>query len=166
MAMMADDLANRLRGPVYALLRLSDLVCQRAGLARYQLGSDRRSKVLPASVLNTLSTWAEIVSFTEADFKEHGIALEHLVEFEFPVDRRAMLPHEAIGNSTLERFPIVHRNGEFCLLLPTATSAARLGRCSSPTRSVGTWRWRARSDFPRKAQDAAPPPWWPFFAIG
>jgi hypothetical protein len=120
----AGDLANQLREPVYALLRLSDVVCQRAGLARYQLGSDKRSEVLPASVLNTVGTWAEIVSFTEADFKEHGIALEHLVAFGFPADQRARLPHEAIGNSTLERFPIVHRNGEFCLLLPTATSAA------------------------------------------
>lgn len=120
----AGDLANRLREPVYALLRLSDLVCQRAGLVRYQLGSDRRSDVLPASALRTVSTWSEIVSFTEADFKEHGIALEHLVEFGFPADQRAILPNEAIGNSTLERFPIVHRNGEFCLLLPTATSAA------------------------------------------
>ncbi len=120
----AGALANQLREPVYALLRLSDVVCQRAGLARYQLGSDKRSEVLPASVLNTVGTWAEIVSFTEADFKEHRIAVEHLVAFGFPADQRARLPHEAIGNSTLERFPIVHHNGEFCLLLPTATSAA------------------------------------------
>ncbi|MBR1231698.1 hypothetical protein [Bradyrhizobium sp. AUGA SZCCT0182] len=120
----AGDVANELREPVYALLRLSDVVCQRAALARYQLGSDKRFEVLPASVLNTVSTWAEIVSFTEADFKEHGIALEHLVEFGFPADQRAMLPFETIGNSTLERFPIVHRDGEFCFLLPTAASAA------------------------------------------
>ncbi|MBR1272711.1 hypothetical protein JQ629_35055 [Bradyrhizobium sp. AUGA SZCCT0222] len=86
------DLANQLREPVYALLRLSDVVCQRASLARYQLGSDKRAEALPASVLNTVSTWAEIVSFTEADFKEHGIALEHLVAFGFPADQRARLP--------------------------------------------------------------------------
>ena len=115
---------DRLREPVYALLRLSDLVCQRAGLFRYQLGSEERAKVLPASVLNTIDTRAKIVSFSEADFNEHGIAPEHLVEFGFPADQRAMLPYEAIGNSTLERFPIVHRNGESCFLLPTATSAA------------------------------------------
>jgi hypothetical protein len=120
----AGALVNRLREPVYALLRLSDLVCERAGLVRYQLGSEERAKMLPTSVLNAVSTWREIVSFTEADFKEHGIAIEYLVEFGFPSDRRATLPSEAIGNSTLERFPIVHRDGEFYFLLPTATSAA------------------------------------------
>ncbi|WP_051677570.1 hypothetical protein [Bradyrhizobium sp. URHD0069] len=120
----AGPLADRLREPVYALLRLSDLVCQRAGLVRYQLGSEERAKVLPVSVLETVSTWAEIVSFAEADFKEYGISVEHLAEFGFPAERRAMLPSEAIGHSTLERFPIAHRNGEFYFLLPTATSAA------------------------------------------
>ncbi|MCK1448844.1 hypothetical protein IVB43_41595, partial [Bradyrhizobium sp. 48] len=68
----AGDLANQLREPVYALLRLSDLVCQRAGLTRYQLGSDKRSKVLPASVLNTVSTWAEIVSWSRLSVQKKG----------------------------------------------------------------------------------------------
>lgn len=120
----AGDLANQLREPVYALLRLSDLVCERAGLVRYQLGSDKRAQVLPAPLLDVVSTLSEIVSFTEAEFKAHGISLEHLVAFGFPAEQRARLCSEAIGNSTLERFPIAHRNGEFYFLLPTATSAA------------------------------------------
>ncbi|MFQ3458627.1 hypothetical protein PMN64_35655 [Bradyrhizobium sp. UFLA01-814] len=120
----AGDLVNRLREPVYALLRLSDLVCRRAGLVRYQLGSDTRAKVLPAPLLDAVTTLSEVVSFTEADFKAHGISLEHLVAFGFPAEQRARLSSEAIGNSTLERFPIAHRNGEFYFLLPTATSAA------------------------------------------
>ena len=32
-------------------------------------------RMLPASVLETVSTCGEIVSFTEADFKERGIAV-------------------------------------------------------------------------------------------
>lgn len=118
------DLANQLREPVYALLRLSDLVCQRAGLVRYQLGSDKRAQVLPAPLLSAVSTLSEVVSFTEEQFKVHGISLEHLVKFGFPAEQRTRLSSEAIGNSTLERFPVAHRNGEFYFLLPTATSAA------------------------------------------
>ncbi|MHC2317562.1 hypothetical protein ACVIHC_004608 [Bradyrhizobium diazoefficiens] len=94
----AGAFADRLREPVYALLRLSDLVCQRAGLVRYQLGRETPVKALPASVLEDIGKWGSIVSFAETDFKEHGIAVENLAEFGFPANRRAALPSEAIGN--------------------------------------------------------------------
>ncbi|SRR5213592_1850843 len=34
------------------------------------------------------------------------------------------LAKDTIGHSTLERFPVAHRDGKFIFLLPTATSAA------------------------------------------
>jgi hypothetical protein len=115
---------DHMRECVYALLSLSDLLCERADLVRYQLGNENPVKTLPTRLLASVGSLRRAVKFSEADLIEHGISVDHLAEFGF--DRRARdgLVTESIGHSTLERYPIVHRQGEFFFLLPTAVSTA------------------------------------------
>jgi len=109
---------------VYALLRLSDLVCERAELVRYQLGNVSPEQVLPKKLTDASRALQRRVRFTAAELAAHGISVDHLAAFGFIASTRSGLANESIGHSTLERYPIAHRNGEFFFLLPTATSAA------------------------------------------
>jgi hypothetical protein len=55
---------EELRESIYALLALSDLVCERAGLTRYQLGNTSRLKTLPQELADAGSAMRRIVRFS------------------------------------------------------------------------------------------------------
>jgi hypothetical protein len=113
-----------LRDVMYALLKLSDAVCARAKLTHHELGNEEPEESLPGSLVNTLSSIRRTVRFHERELKALGISLSHLAEFGFDPSTRGALRGEMIGDSTIERFPVGHRNGEFVLFLPTAVSVA------------------------------------------
>jgi hypothetical protein len=115
---------DQIRDCVYALLRLSDLLCERAGLVRHELGNVNPEAVLPKKLADAAASLRRRVRFTSADLAAHGISVDHLGAFLFLADSRSGLADESIGHSTLERYPIAHRKGELFFLLPTATSAA------------------------------------------
>jgi hypothetical protein len=113
-----------LRESIFGLLRLSDSVCERAGLARYQLGNDIPEKSLPDDIAGRIGFVQRLVRFSRQELSSLGISIDHLAAFGFVPDNRETLLDESIGHSSLERFPVLFRNGEFCLALPTAVSAA------------------------------------------
>jgi hypothetical protein len=113
-----------LRENIYCLLRLSDAVCERAGLVRFQLGSDLREKALPESVTARLGEIGRLVRFSERELRDLGVSIDRLAVFAFLPDERENLLDEAIGHSSLERCPVLFRNDELCLALPTAVSCA------------------------------------------
>jgi hypothetical protein len=115
---------DHMRECMYALLRLSDLVCERADLVRYQLGNENPVGALPTRLLASVGSLRRVVKFSAADLAANGISLDYLAEFGFDGRARDGLVTETIGHSALERYPIVHRRGEFFFLLPTAVSAA------------------------------------------
>jgi hypothetical protein len=115
---------DNMRETVYSLLRLSDAVCERAKLSRYQLGNEIPQESLSQKIFGASGSLRRIVKFTEAELRDYGVSVDHLAEFGFDPAARAGLVEEKIGQSSLERNPIVYRNGEFFLLLPTAVSAA------------------------------------------
>jgi hypothetical protein len=109
---------------VYALLKLSDMVCGRAGLPRYASGNVNPEEKLPPKILENIKSLRRRIRFTEDELTAAGISVSELAEFGFDPPNRFSLPSDTIGHSVLERNPIVHRNGEFYLLLPTAVTAA------------------------------------------
>lgn len=115
-----DELRNR----VYALLKLSDLVCERAGLVRYQAGAVVPAKRLPAELVNDLEALQATVRFTKEELGEAGIEIDDLAPFIFDPEHRQSLLAATIGHTELERFPVAYRDDEFFLLLPTAVSLA------------------------------------------
>lgn len=115
---------DEMRESIYGLLKLSDQVCERAGLARNTVGhSEPRSALLKSSRDNLRSRRMNI-RFTEEKIQEIGIDISNLVVFMLDPSRRNRLTEDVIGHSELERHPLVYRNGEIHLLLPTAVSAA------------------------------------------
>ena len=112
------------RETVYGLLRLSDAVCGRAKLSRYQLGNEIPQESLGKKILDASGSLRRIVKFTEAELRACGVSVDHLAEFGFDPAARAGLVEDKIGHSSLERNPVLYRNGAFFLLLPTAVSAA------------------------------------------
>ena len=113
-----------IRESIYALLKLSDLVCERAQLTRNQLGNPNPHESLPGDIANSLSALRRRVRFSSGDLKASEISIEHLERFGFHPATRASLADEVIGHSTLERYPVLARNDEYVLALPTAPSAA------------------------------------------
>lgn len=113
-----------IRDCVYAILKLSDAVCERAKLIRNQIGNDIPAAALPDKIARQLSSIRRAVRFSHADLVKLNISTDHLAVFGFnPADRNGILK-ETIGHSTLERYPVISRNGEFVFAMPTAVSVA------------------------------------------
>jgi hypothetical protein len=115
---------NRMRQSIYALLRLSDAVCERAGLTRYQLGSATPHPTIPPRLLVDLRSAYRLLRFSPADLAELGINPDDLEPFGFVAAGRDRLLDDQVGNSSLERSPIIYYGDAFYLVLPSATSAA------------------------------------------
>jgi hypothetical protein len=113
-----------LRESVYALLVLSEALCARAELSRYQLGNPQPERSLPLRFANTADKLRRRVCFTQPELERLGIALSRLNEFVFDPDDADRLIDGAIGHTLLERFPVAWHKGTFHFALPTATSAA------------------------------------------
>ena len=115
---------NQIRNNIYALLKLSDLVCDRAKLQRNQLGNATPVPKIPSKFFNKISSLQHRITFTASELETIGIDLDDLVFFGFLPENRQSLLKETIGHTYLERFPVTFKDGKFQLLLPTAVSAA------------------------------------------
>ena len=113
-----------LRDDVYALLAISDAVCERAKLVRYQLGNENPEESLSSKIANSLSSLRRRIRFAPDDLRSLGVSLENLGDFIFDSSYRKKMLEESVGNSTLERFPLVARDNDLFLVLPTATGIA------------------------------------------
>lgn len=112
-----------IRRRIYALLRLSDAVAARGGLARYAIGSTDRHDTLPEGVPSA-ETLARIVTFSHDDLAEMGIEIEELAPFLFDSKRRGELGSETLGHTLLERAPLLFDGVDIILALPSAVSVA------------------------------------------
>src|SRR5665213_112584 len=91
---------DHMREAVYALLRLSDEVCERAKLTRFDLGNTIPQESLGGKVLSGLRSFQRTVRFSDAELKALNISVEHLGEFGFDAATREGLIDEKIGHST------------------------------------------------------------------
>jgi len=107
-----------------ALLRLSEAVAARAGVSENMLGNETPVANLPADLSPELSRVSNLVCFTERELADMKISAESLADFVFDPADYARLRTQVMGNSDLERRPIVILNGSYCLVLPTAVSSA------------------------------------------
>jgi hypothetical protein len=99
---------------VHALLKLSDLICERAGLSRYQTGNEIPRETLPANLLSSLAPYG-VVRFFESKIIEENIDPSDLRPFYFQPDAAKNIPQESLGHTSAERFPIIYDNK--CLYL-------------------------------------------------
>ncbi|WP_432284203.1 hypothetical protein SLT36_20680 [Aminobacter sp. BA135] len=119
-----NDVFRVLRNRVYALLSLSEAVCERAELRRYAVGDENPHLLLPRLLRDRLGSISQIVRFSPEDLSALGINPDDLAEFGFDPRRRRDLQSDDIGNSLLERYPVVFSDDHTYLILPSAVSAA------------------------------------------
>jgi len=113
---------DALREAVFALLALSDRVCDRAGLARYAAGQFEPLETLPPEA----AAWAignpGLVTFDADDLAALGVDSKDLEPFVLDQEfADELLAHEW-GDTPLEACPLVETREGFHLLLPTAVS--------------------------------------------
>jgi len=108
---------------VRALLVISDMVCEKAGLHRYQLGSDERHSVLSSRMLPRRNALISRVKIGFAELEEHGVSLDDIKPFILHPQMSNDLPMQEIGHGYLEHCPlIVHDEKYLIIALPTALS--------------------------------------------
>lgn len=116
-----------LRESVRAMLKLSDLVCERSGLARYTFVNPSPDTHLRREVERTISALRKRVVFSVDELLERGIAVEALEPFVFHPNLRTVIPGSSLTHSPLVQHPLLLRNGQVVVALPTAMSVAIRG---------------------------------------
>lgn len=108
-----------------ALLRLSDLVCEKSQLKRYQIGSIRTKRNISANDLPSKRILTKHVTIKFAELKEKGIELSDISPFLFRNEMLEKFIKQEVGDSLLDRNPIIKLSDEELLvLLPSSLSVA------------------------------------------
>lgn len=118
----ADNIKEELLGPVHALLKLSDLLMERAGLHRYQQGNDLKQFHLPPAIAGSIYANLQRAVLTAEQLTDAGISKEQLTPF--IKNERVSLETDFLAGSELHRRPLLENSGGVICVLPTAIGMA------------------------------------------
>lgn len=116
--------SGRIMAPVLALLRMSDTVASRAGLARWHSERSISKHALHIDSKTPLTEWAQHVVFTASELVELGIQPQHLNPLVLSPDAYASLADQSNQESDLHRYPVIRIADTFILALPSAVTYA------------------------------------------
>lgn len=149
---------RRLRNEVQALLSLSELLADRVGLQRYLISTGSPRAVIAIPEEAGLETETRKAVFTAQDLQGAGVEISSLEPFLFAEQTRSSLLHESIGNSSLERSPLLKSDRGLVFALPSAVSASirrhvleRMGRLNQLTTFTDVLRKKQRQSLFREA---------------
>jgi len=108
---------------VQAVLRLSDLVCERSNLRRFQRGSDDTPKTLDTNGSDAQSLRSRVV-FTTKELRAADIAFADLVPFILDSAQLETLGTNTPGAGILEQRPLLRTRDGLLVALPSALSIA------------------------------------------
>lgn len=109
---------------VYALLQISDLICERSNLAANALGVSNPREPMRLTGVGLLATAKARVEFGWDELIAFGASKEILAPFLLPPAAFPDLLEEALGDSKLEFQPIVQTQGGIAVVAPTNLSTA------------------------------------------
>ena len=110
-------------GHVMALLRVSEAVAERAGVARYSRTTGRPGKKI-ALGLSTVTESRGHVAFSDEELIAMGVEPGALNPFVIQGEHADLLVGQSLGHSALERRPLVRFMDRTTVVLPTAIGAA------------------------------------------
>lgn len=110
--------------PASALLRVSDLVAERLGYSRWLIETSAPSSDVFVNSNAKLEELAGAITFSPEELDTWGISAEDLGPFILRAEDRMALANETVGNSSLERRPLVEIDGDLILALLNAVSPA------------------------------------------
>ena len=110
--------------PVFALLKLSDHVAERAGLQRWcaESSTPRGNVNIPSA--REMSDRVHAVTFLDRDLEALDISRDVLAPFILRDEDQQVLAAEIVWHTSLERRPLVDFGNELVLALPHAVSPA------------------------------------------
>lgn len=88
------------------------------------MGGGKEEGALKIPSWEILKSLSRTITFSQNDLKQLGLSPTELTPFIFNMNFRNQLGNQVIGNSALERCPIVYYAGKWLVLLPTAISTA------------------------------------------
>jgi len=116
--------SRQLRREVYAILKLNEEMATRRGLARFSPGGGRDKEENHIPSMEEMELLCNAITFTAPDLDRLQIMPTDLEPFIFPLENRPKLSEQTLGDSELERRPIIHDGPKWVSLLPTAISVA------------------------------------------
>ena len=116
---------GQIKKSVRALLTISDMVCDKARLQRYQLGSDKQHSALSPRNIPGGKALISRVTVTFAELDERGITRSDIDPFLFWPQMKTELPAQQIACSYLNRYPLIMQEDTHLIIaLPSALSVA------------------------------------------
>lgn len=129
---------------VMPLLQLSEAIARRSGVDRYTMATSEPKAAIRVAA-NTVQRGLASVNFTTQDLAELQIDERALLPFAFGARLAARLEEEELGNSTLERMPLLQHADGWLVVLPTALSAAARIFILEVARGAGRLRHLSRA---------------------
>jgi hypothetical protein len=119
-----NDGDRQLKREVFTILKLSEEMAVRRRLPRFSPGggNDKQDDRFPS--WQQMKLLRSAITFSAADLERLQIMAGDLEPFILPPQFRTRLGNQALGDSELERRPIIHDGTKWLVLLPTAISAA------------------------------------------
>ncbi|MDX2181550.1 MAG: hypothetical protein SFV18_18290 [Bryobacteraceae bacterium] len=126
---VVEDMPNdepflTIQNTIHALLFLSELVAERAGLREFEIGSDSPLKTLPSDAIGALGSTRRLVCFDALELKSLADKIDLLGAFAFDLRNGSSLIEQSLGHSDLERRPLLAAGRHLYLVLPTAVGSA------------------------------------------
>jgi hypothetical protein len=116
---------GRIKKSFRALLMISEMVCEKAELHRYTLGSDERHSALSLRNLPGRNALISRVTISFEELSERGITKADITPFLFDHHMQDKLVEQQIGCSDLDRHPLILRSEtHISVALPSALSIA------------------------------------------
>lgn len=119
-----DGPFGRIKRSTFALLSISEMLCARLNLHRHSLGPEVGEHALGRRHLAALPFRRVQLKFTIKDLNDLGFNERDLEPFLFDLKKRDQLLQETLGNTLLERCPLIKFGDEFIVALPTCLGAA------------------------------------------
>lgn len=113
-----------LKRTVRAMLMVSEIICERAGLHRYQQGSDFRHATIATGEIGRRDALIERTSIRYPDLEARGVLKEELAPFFLHKQALTELGRQQVALSAIDRHPFIDAGDRLIVALPTAITTA------------------------------------------
>ena len=122
-----EDFERNIKGPVFALLALSNAALKRAGLYRYQQGASKSQVEISSKTLDQIDPLSNALSFSNAELKKLGISKDYLSYFDCSDAPTKKIKAETFGSTMMNFHPVSVQPSGVDLLFPSLVSTAIRG---------------------------------------